>query len=150
VCPVYREIGGHAYQSVYSGPIGAVVTPALWGVEAWSHLAHASSLCGACREVCPVRIDLPRMLLQLRHESEHKNPFWIKAGLRVYREVATKPTLFKFATAITRGATRLLTSTAWLQRLPPPISGWTRHRDFPVFARRAFSEQFKSKVNSEQ
>jgi L-lactate dehydrogenase complex protein LldF len=150
VCPVYREIGGHAYQSVYSGPIGAVLTPSLWGVDEWNNLPHASSLCGACRDVCPVRIDLPRMLLQLRHESEHKNPFWIKAGLRVYREFATKPNLFKLAIAMTRGATRLLTSTDWLQRLPPPISGWTRHRDFPVFAKRTFSEQFKSKVNSNQ
>jgi L-lactate dehydrogenase complex protein LldF len=143
VCPVYREIGGHAYQSVYSGPIGAVLTPALWGMDGWNNLPHASSLCGACREVCPVRIDLPRMLLQLRHESEHKNPFWIKAGLRVYREFATKPNLFKLAIAMTRGATRLLTSTEWIPRLPPPLAGWTRHRDFPLLAKRTFSEQLR-------
>lgn len=69
VCPVYREAGGHAYNSPYSGPIGAVVTPLLFGLEKYAALPHASSLCGACRDVCPARIDLPRMLLELRAEE---------------------------------------------------------------------------------
>ena len=62
-CPVYRTIGGHAYGDTYPGPVGAIVTPGLRGLHPWSELAHASSLCGACREVCPVRLDIPRMLL---------------------------------------------------------------------------------------
>jgi L-lactate dehydrogenase complex protein LldF len=66
ICPVYREAGGHAYGSPYSGPIGAVVSPLLFGLENFEALPHASTLCGACKDVCPVRIDLPRMLLQLR------------------------------------------------------------------------------------
>ena len=69
VCPVYREAGGHAYGSPYTGPIGAVVSPLLFGLEAYPALPHASSLCGACLEVCPVRIDLPRMLLALRADE---------------------------------------------------------------------------------
>ena len=68
-CPVYREAGGHAYGSPYSGPIGAVITPLLFGLEKYPALPHASSLCGACKDVCPVRIDLPRMLLELRAEE---------------------------------------------------------------------------------
>lgn len=66
VCPVYREAGGHAYHSPYSGPIGAVISPLLFGLESYSGLPQASSLCGACRDICPVRIDIPRMLLALR------------------------------------------------------------------------------------
>ncbi|MCZ7667389.1 MAG: LUD domain-containing protein [Chloroflexi bacterium] len=66
VCPVYREAGGHAYGSPYSGPIGAVVSPLLFGLEKYEALPHASTLCGTCKDVCPVRIDLPRMLLALR------------------------------------------------------------------------------------
>jgi L-lactate dehydrogenase complex protein LldF len=68
-CPVYREAGGHAYGSPYSGPIGAVITPLLFGLEKYPALPHASTLCGECKVVCPVRIDLPRMLLELRAEE---------------------------------------------------------------------------------
>src|SRR5829696_5368870 len=68
VCPVYQQVGGHAYGSVYPGPIGAVITPQLMGIEKASQLPYASSLCGACREVCPVKIDIPRLLLHLRGE----------------------------------------------------------------------------------
>jgi L-lactate dehydrogenase complex protein LldF len=69
ICPVYREAGGHAYASPYSGPIGAVVSPLLLGLQDFPALPHASTLCGACQDVCPVRIDLPRMLLELRAEE---------------------------------------------------------------------------------
>jgi L-lactate dehydrogenase complex protein LldF len=146
-CPVYQQLGGHAYGSVYPGPVGAVLTPALGGVGAWSDLPHASSLCGACREVCPVRIDLPRMLLELRDEGHRagKTPLWLRMGLPVYRIVATNSMLFKLAVAFARLATRLLASNGWLTRLPPPLSGWTAHRDFPAFARESFSEQFRKR-----
>ncbi len=69
VCPVYRAAGGHAYGSPYSGPIGAVITPLLFGLDAYAALPHASTLCGACRDVCPARIDLPHLLLSLREEE---------------------------------------------------------------------------------
>lgn len=74
ICPVYREAGGHTYRSPYSGPIGAVVTPLLMGLEAYPALPQASSLCGACRDVCPARIDIPRMLVELRYDE-------VEAGL---------------------------------------------------------------------
>lgn len=145
ICPVYRQIGGHAYGSVYTGPVGAVLTPALEGIEIWSELPQASSLCGACREVCPVRIDIPRMLLELRDQSHRagKTPLWLKFGLSIYRTAAAHPTLFKLATAFARRATRALAANGWITRLPPPLSGWTDHRDFPAFAARPFSEQLR-------
>jgi L-lactate dehydrogenase complex protein LldF len=147
VCPVYQQIGGHAYGSVYPGPVGAVLTPALGGVAQWSELPHASSLCGACREVCPVRINIPRMLLALRDEGHRagKTPLWLKSGLSVYRLVATHPRLFKLALFFARTSTRLLGRTGWLRRLPPPLCGWTKQRDFPSFARETFSTQFRKR-----
>jgi len=145
VCPVYREIGGHAYGSVYTGPVGAVLTPAIEGLGPWGDLPQASSLCGACREVCPVRIDIPRMLLALRAESagEGRLPIWLKLALRAYRFAATRPRVFRAAIRLVGWTTRALTSTAWIRSLPPPLSGWTAHRDFPAFAERSFSEELR-------
>ena len=78
-CPVYREIGGHAYGGVYAGPIGAVQTPLLFGLDKFPELAHASSLCGACLDACPMMIDIPRMLLELRRiEAEGDAQNWTK------------------------------------------------------------------------
>lgn len=141
-CPVYREIGGHAYGSVYSGPIGAVLTPALFGLAAWHELPHASSLCGACKEVCPVHIDLPRMLLALRRQGRRQLPLWLRAGLRLYRLAATRPWMFRAAQSAARAMTRALAPSGFLRHLPPPLSRWTAHRDFPAFAPRPFSALF--------
>ena len=74
VCPVYRNVGGHAYGWVYSGPIGAVITPMMVGLKQAKELPSASSLCGACREVCPVKIDIPRLLLRLRRKVAEGDP----------------------------------------------------------------------------
>ncbi len=150
VCPVYRAIGGHAYGSVYSGPVGAVLTPALGGVAPWSELPHASSLCGACREVCPVRIDIPRMLLIERDEGRRagKAPAWLRIGIAVYRFAALRPTLFNLAAALTRVVTRWLAPKGWLRRLPPPLSAWTDYRDFPAFAPQSFSTRYRRAVGT--
>ena len=150
-CPVYQQIGGHAYGSVYPGPVGAVLTPGLRGIGPWAELPHASSLCGACKEVCPVRIDIPRMLLKLREEGHEKGlaPAWVKMGLPMYRFVATQPALFKFVIKASGFGVRMLAKIqgngGWLNKLPPPLSGWTEHRDFPPFAAKSFSEQFKNR-----
>ncbi len=95
VCPVYRQTSGHAYGHVYSGPIGAVLAPALEGVERYGKLAKASTLCGACQEACPVKIPLPEMLLRLRDESERagvldRQPLW-----GAFRFGAIHPTLWR-------------------------------------------------------
>lgn len=147
-CPVYREIGGHAYGSVYTGPVGAVLTPALEGIAEWSDLPQASSLCGACREVCPVRIDIPRMLLVERDQATQagKMPWWLRFGLHIYSFTVTRPALYKLATTLSRWGSRLAAAPTggWLRWLPPPLNGWTQSRDFPAFAPKSFREQFKA------
>ena len=145
-CPVYREIGGHAYGSVYAGPVGAVLTPALEGIAQWSDLPQASSLCGACREVCPVRIDIPRMLLVERDQATRagKMPWWLRFGLHVYSFAVARPVLFNLATTLSRWGSRFLAGrSGWLRWLPPPLNGWTMSRDFPAFAPRSFQDQFR-------
>ena len=147
-CPVYREIGGHAYGSVYPGPVGAVLTPALGGIAPWSDLPQASSLCGACKEVCPVRIDIPRMLLLERDEATRagKMPWWLRLGLRGYAFAVTKPALYGLATWGARIGSRLLGSVnhGWIKTLPPPLNAWTKSRDFPAFAQNSFRAQLQA------
>jgi len=133
-CPVFREIGGHAYQSTYPGPIGSVISPGLWGVEKFGHLAKASTLCGLCREVCPVDIDLPSLLLRLRHqhqEGKHASPLtsWI---MRFYSWLMLSPKRYTWARRLTAIASRILPHReGWLTWGPPPLNRWTSSRDFP-------------------
>jgi L-lactate dehydrogenase complex protein LldF len=144
-CPVYRSIGGHAYGTVYSGPVGSVLTPALRGLSLFGDLPHASSLCGACREICPVRIDIPRMLLTLRARGSHEQPVWIRSGIRAYARLATRPWLFATAAFLARVATRAGARQGWIRSLPGPLRGWTAHRDFPAFASRSFQQTWRAR-----
>ncbi len=139
VCPVYERTGGHAYESVYPGPIGAILTPLLEGVEQAPTLAYASSLCGACYEVCPVKIDIPAVLVHLRGEVVRR-----KRAKRLDPEVAAmKAAAFAFAT---RGryerAQQLARRGSPLARapLPPPLSGWTTARELPDVPDQTFRE----------
>ncbi len=141
-CPVYRTIGGHAYGDTYPGPVGAIVTPGIRGLHPWSDLAHASSLCGACRDVCPVRIDIPRLLLSLRHQAESTQPRALKAAMRMFAWTATRPRVYR---AATRAVRRLLAGRGrggWIERLPGLASGWTLSRDLRTPARRSFQDQW--------
>ncbi len=140
ICPVYREAGGHAYASPYSGPIGAVITPLLFGVENYPALPHASTLCGACQDVCPVRIDLPRMLLELRAEE-------VRHGLASTTEsLLEKGAAFVLAherlLRLGRGALALgqkpLVRNGQI-RLPAALNP-ARERDLPSFAPRSFHQ----------
>jgi L-lactate dehydrogenase complex protein LldF len=142
VCPVYQEIGGHAYGSVYPGPVGAVYTPGAFGIGPWADLPQASSLCGACKDACPVRIDIPRMLLALRARAEEggHTPRWIGDGLRVFRVLATHPRLFRMASAVARRLSRWFGPRGF-DRLPGPLAGWTRHRRFPAMAAETFTQR---------
>lgn len=146
-CPVYQQIGGHAYGSVYPGPVGAVLTPALWGQDPWSDLPHASSLCGACREVCPVRIDIPRMLLSLRAKGveEGRAPSWIARGIGMFNRMAARPWLFRAAGRAAAIGTRVLASSGWIRRLPGPLRGWTQSRDFPAMPAESFHDRWKAR-----
>jgi L-lactate dehydrogenase complex protein LldF len=144
-CPVFHQIGGHAYGGVYSGPLGAVLTPALGGLEAFHELPHASSLCGACKDVCPVRIDIPRMLLKLRADTvgAGKSPWWIGAGVHALRWIGVRPRAFRFAGRLAAAGTRLAATDGWIRRMPGHMSAWTRTRDFPAVKRRSFQERWK-------
>ena len=139
-CPVYQEIGGHAYGSVYPGPVGAVYTPGAFGLGPWADLPQASSLCGACKEACPVRIDIPRMLLALRAQAAEGGyaPRWVGGGLRAFRLLATHPRLYRLASALARRLSRWL-APGGFDRLPGPLAGWTKHRHFPPMAAETFT-----------
>jgi L-lactate dehydrogenase complex protein LldF len=139
-CPVYRMTGGHAYGWVYPGPIGSVITPLLNGIEHARPLPHASSLCGACKQVCPVEIDLPGMLLDLRSDLNERGEVdaaW-RIGLRLWAFASSRPWLFRIGGRLAR----LLTGDRPPQALPGPLAGWTRHRAFPPLARRSFHQQW--------
>ena len=135
-CPVFREAGGHSYGSVYSGPIGSVVSPALFGMSEFGHLAKASSLCGACVDACPVDIDIPGMLLRVRSATPSNSPT-IERGLKTYAWIARSPTRFRLAQRLATLANRFLPmQAAWITSLPGPLASWTSFRDFPGFASR--------------
>jgi L-lactate dehydrogenase complex protein LldF len=145
-CPVYQKIGGHAYGSVYSGPIGAVLTPSLYGIEAWSDLPHASSLCGACREVCPVRIDIPRLLLKLRDKATvaGRSPGWLRLGIQGYQLAVVRPGLYRLGGRLAGWGSQILARNGWFSRLPGPLARWTnQQRDFPAFAKKSFHQRWR-------
>jgi L-lactate dehydrogenase complex protein LldF len=152
VCPVYQEIGGHAYGTVYPGPVGSVLTPGLRGIANFHELPNASSLCGACKEVCPVRIDIPRMLLALRatavKDAPGATPAWLRVGLKAFRWMALRPVLFKLAGKMGSVSTRWIAKDGWVDKLPGPLAGWTKSRDFPAMAPRSFSAQWRSRGGS--
>jgi L-lactate dehydrogenase complex protein LldF len=146
-CPVYKNVGGHAYGDVYPGPVGSIVTPGLRGVEGWKALPDASSLCGACREVCPVRLDIPRMLLALRRQAveETSVPLSLKLGLWGFGVVASRPWLFKSAAALGGIGARLIAKGGWIEKLPGLAGGWTRSRDMKAPAPKSFQKLFRER-----
>jgi len=151
-CPVFREIGGHAYKSVYSGPIGSVISAGLFGSE-FVPLAQASSLCGACKDACPVDIDLPKLLTRVRAGQSPKvndNPPTTglssisKLFLKTYTRLTTHPRLFALSQKFAWLGTFLLSPFSDQIRLPA-FTGWGYNKDFPHFARKTFREQFQEK-----
>jgi L-lactate dehydrogenase complex protein LldF len=133
-CPVYQTIGGHAYGGVYSGPIGAILTPLLQPDLPEAHLLpQASSLCGACQEVCPVRIAIPDMLLRLRADAVKAGKYYPaeKAAMAGYAVVMNNPAIYRASGNLARAGSRLIGRKGRIRRLPPPLSGWTHGRDFP-------------------
>jgi len=140
-CPVYRHIGGHAYKSAYPGPIGSIVSPSLFGTAASGHLAFASTLCGACKDVCPVKIDIPRILLHLRWkmtEGGGGKVAWPQAPARVraaagwFARAARYPAVVRVAGRIGALLLKPFGQDGYLRRMPGPFGAWTRVRDFPV------------------
>jgi len=148
VCPVYRKIGGHAYGGTYSGPIGAVLTPLQEGLARFGDLPHASTLCGACVEACPVRIDLPRLLLDLRDDEVRRKPAVASPELgwafRLYRWVAGVPALYRLAARAGHVLQQPFVQDGRIRSLPGPLAGWTAFRDFPPLAAHTFHERWES------
>jgi L-lactate dehydrogenase complex protein LldF len=148
VCPVYRQTGGHAYGSTYSGPIGAVITPLLKGDEEAKDLPHASSLCGACSEACPVGIPLHDLLLKLRNRQ-------VKEGLagraqsmafKGFENTMKSPALYKISGKLGRTAQKPLLRGGSVRPLPGPLSNWTDSRDLPPMAEKPFRQLWREGI----
>jgi L-lactate dehydrogenase complex protein LldF len=144
-CPIFNAIGGHAYGWVYPGPMGAVLTPALIGVDLAGNLPNASTFCGRCEEVCPVRIPLPGMMRSWRErEFERRlSPTTVRTGLAFWAFLAKRPRLYGLAMAIGMRALALLGAFSGRFRRLPLASGWTRDRDFPAPQGATFQSQWK-------
>ena len=150
-CPVYRKAGGHSYGWVYSGPIGAIINPQLMGIDKAPELPYASSLCGACRDVCPVKIDFPKVLLELRHrvvEEKKKDrvgrAFLEGLAFRMWSMITANTKLYNIA----RTASYYLqypwsAGKSTLKSLPYPFSRWTAARDFPAVSKTPFRSRWK-------
>ncbi len=145
VCPVYRQIGGHAYGHTYPGPIGILLTAMLNGPGAVKDLAHASSLCGACADACPVRIDIPRMLIELRREVDEKRiaPWTERIVFKAFGWLLTRPALYRLAASVGRLLQRPFVRDGAIRSLPL-FGDWTRTRDLPMVARRTFRERWRN------
>ena len=151
-CPVYRQTGGHAYGSVYAGPIGAILTPQLHGMEHASSLPYASSLCGACYEVCPVKINIPEVLVHLRHRVVERETAGLGVlvhpealAMRMAGAIFRSERRFRAAQRLGRIAERPLERTdgageRWIGWLPGLLGGWTSVRDLKAMPKQSFRE----------
>ncbi len=149
-CPVYRRIGGHAYGGIYSGPIGSVLTPLFDSLSTHQYLPHASTLCGACQAACPVKINIPHMLIGLRDmQQRFKRGRWENLAYRLWFAVLQRPWLFRWTLRLARWALGPFARDGWLTRLPGPGKAWTSMRDFPVPAARSFRDRWKELEHAE-
>src|SRR5437016_1070852 len=166
-CPVYQQVGGHAYGSVYPGPIGAVITPQLFGLAKAAQLPYASSLCGACREVCPVKIDIPELLLYLRAkitegpERQEAGGGWQEEGpakrrrlehlaFKIWAAVMTRPRLYEWNGKLLRVFQRFIVRGGKIGKvggvltmIAPPLGAWTNSRDLRPIDARSFRERWR-------
>jgi L-lactate dehydrogenase complex protein LldF len=144
VCPIFRNVGGHTYGTTYSGPIGSVITPHLRGLQDWKHLSNASSLCGACTETCPVKIDLHHHLLQNRRNAAKEKPSFVeRRAFKIFGFVAGKPALWSAAKQLgwlTQPLQRLVKGTAL-----DPAKAWTKTRDLPPQPKESFKDWWKNR-----
>ncbi len=154
VCPVYERTGGHAYNSVYPGPIGAILTPQLLGVERAGSLPYASSLCGACYDVCPVKINIPEVLVHMRAQViRHKQTAeGIKGkldpeavGMRLLSQIFRSPTRYEQAQRLARIGQIPFARRGVIERLPPPLNAWTTMRDLQAVPQQTFREWWRER-----
>jgi L-lactate dehydrogenase complex protein LldF len=146
-CPVYHSVGGHAYGWVYPGPMGAVLTPSLIGVDQGGHLPNASTFCGRCESVCPMRIPLPKMMRHWREREYERglNPATQRYGLGVWAWFAKRPRLYHLGAACGIPLLSLLAGARRRFSALPLAGGWTKHRDLPAPESRTFMQQWQQR-----
>lgn len=145
-CPVYRNVGGHAYGSVYSGPIGILLTPIYDGFEKFRQLPHGTSLCGACGEVCPVKIPLPDLFIRMRAEQRRRKvtPLGERLVFKVWTLGLRGAWLYGLGQRAASWFTRwVLGRKGWIRWMPGPPGAWTRKRPMPTMAKKSFRRQWK-------
>jgi len=150
-CPVYQQIGGHAYGWVYPGPMGAVLTPSLIGIDEAGHLPNASTFCGKCEEVCPVRIPLPKMMRHWREREfeRHLTPARARWALKGWAFAATRPRLYRLLTGAAMPLLSRFGRRSGRFRTLPLAGGWTSVRDMPAPEGRTFMQQWRSRTRAE-
>jgi L-lactate dehydrogenase complex protein LldF len=146
-CPVYQAVGGHAYGWVYPGPMGAVLTPSLIGLDKAGQLPNASTFCGRCEEVCPMKIPLPGMMRHWREREfeRHLQPATARYGLKLWAFVAERPALYRLAARLGNRALRLWSRGKPRMSALPLAGGWTRFRDFPTPEGATFMDQWQDR-----
>jgi L-lactate dehydrogenase complex protein LldF len=146
VCPVFQSIGGHAYGTVYQGPIGSILNPQMFPLASVEEQPFASSLCGACHEICPVKIEIPKILLKLRAKVQESRNQGLgrfrpeRLGMLIWAWVASSPSRFKFLTKWLRRLQPILIRNGKLKVPIPPFSMWHKHREMPELAPKSFRE----------
>jgi L-lactate dehydrogenase complex protein LldF len=146
-CPVYQKIGGHSYGWVYPGPMGSVLTPSYAGLENALDLPQASTLCGECHVVCPVKIPLPDLLRKLREKQveRHLRPRFERIALTVWAFVARRPMLYRIASGVAVRFLRLLAGGRKTISKMPFAAGWTDYRELPAPSGKTFRELYKER-----
>lgn len=154
-CPVYRKVGGHNYPWVYSGPIGAIITPQFMGVQKDSWLPFASSLCGACYEVCPVKINIPKLLLDLRSDvtkakAREGEGRLEKFAFQVFAWVMRHPKIYEMFGMMGGAVFSDSDSNGWIRHVPAlmsfgPLQSWLNQRDLPKPASHSFRQQWRAR-----
>ena len=152
-CPVYHAIGGHSYDSMYMGPMGAVLTPSLFGPHAAPDLPNASTFCGRCEQVCPMSIPLPALMRDYRAiQFQQKYPSWLaRASIKAWAMLAKRPRLYTFVTGLLARCLAILnrcTGNKGFFTYLIGARGWTRYRDFPAPEGKTFQQQYRRQQTS--
>ena len=144
-CPVYHQIGGHAYGWIYPGPMGSVLTPSLIGVDEAGHLPNASTFCGRCESVCPMKIPLPKMMRHWREREFERNlnPAMTRYGLGLWAFFAKRPKLYALSTRLAMKAMKLMGRGKGSFSMLPGVGAWTKYRDFAVPEGETFQAKWK-------
>jgi L-lactate dehydrogenase complex protein LldF len=144
VCPIFKNIGGHAYGTTYQGPIGSVITPHFRGLQDWKHLSGASSLCGACTEACPVKIDIHHHLLHNRRNAMKEKPRWWEKALWIgFKWLMQRPLLYAVGVRLAPLGQKFL---PLFQGTPlDPMAAWTKTREFPQSAPQPFRDWMRNR-----